>query len=86
MSILYMHLEKFLHSHTGKVLTSIILGLGLASLFKTTCKGKNCIITNSPPMAQISTKIHKDHRYPDCIRYDVIPVKCDKSKKIYQIT
>jgi hypothetical protein len=81
-----MHLEKFLHSHTGKVLTSIVLGVGLVSLFKTTCKGKNCIIVKAPPVSEILTSVYRDPKYPDCIKFDMIPVKCDKSKKIYQIT
>ena len=39
-----MHLSKFLHTQSGKMLMSIILGFGLASLFRTVCKEKNCII------------------------------------------
>ncbi len=38
-----MHLSKFFHTTTGKYLMSIILGLGLASLFRKVCKDKNCL-------------------------------------------
>ena len=33
-----MHLGKFVHTETGKYLMSILLGFGLASLFRTVCK------------------------------------------------
>jgi hypothetical protein len=79
-----MHLEKFLHSKTGKVLVSILLGLGLASLLKTTCKDKNCIIVHGAPVGTIRDTVYQAPGYEGCIRYDIIPVKCDKSKKIYQ--
>ena len=29
---------KFLHTQTGKIVMSILLGFGLASLFRTVCK------------------------------------------------
>ena len=54
-----MHLSKFLHTQSGKMLMSIILGFGLASLFRTVCKEKNCIIFTAPPTAEIDGKIYK---------------------------
>jgi len=39
-----MHLSKLVHSQTGKYVMSVLLGLGLATLFRTVCKDKNCII------------------------------------------
>ena len=70
-----MHLEKFIHSHTGKVLSSIILGIGLVSLFKATCKGKNCIINMAPP--DIENNIYKHDN--KCYTYTTNTVKCNKS-------
>ena len=32
-----------------KIVMSIIIGLGIASLFKTTCEGRNCIILRDGP-------------------------------------
>ena len=39
-----MHLGKFVHSYTGKIIMSLILGIGLATLFRSACKGKQCRI------------------------------------------
>ena len=37
-----------LEDNTGRIIISIILGLGLASLFKKVCHGRNCIIIKGP--------------------------------------
>jgi hypothetical protein len=78
-----MHLDRFLHSETGRVMVSIILGLGLASLLRTTCKDKNCVIVHAASMDDISKKTYKHPAYTGCLKYEIVPVKCDKSKKIY---
>ncbi len=36
-----MHLEKFVHTDTGKIIMSVLLGFGLASLFRKVCKINN---------------------------------------------
>jgi len=79
-----MHLEKFINSKTGKVLVSIILGLGLASLFRMSCKGKNCVIMYAPPISEIKNQVYNYEDTPNnCFKYEVTPIKCDKNKKIY---
>ena len=54
-----INIKKFLHTTTGKYLMSIILGFGLASLFREVCKGKNCLIFHAPPLDEIEDKIYK---------------------------
>ena len=39
-----IYLGKFVHTQTGKIIMSILLGFGLASLFRRVCKNKDCII------------------------------------------
>jgi hypothetical protein len=75
-----MYLAKFFHSETGKHMLSIILGLGLASLFRTVCKEKNCIIFKAPPLADIKDKVFKQNG--KCYKYTPVSTKCDASKKI----
>ena len=75
-----MHLSKFFHSETGRVMFSIILGFGLATLFRTVCKGKNCIVFKAPPLEEINGKTYKyDNK---CYQYTPKSAKCDKSKTI----
>ena len=74
-----MNLSKFLHSTNGHYLMSVILGLGLATLFRTVCKGKNCLILKAPDASDINGKIY---RFQDkCYKYNAKPTKCDANKK-----
>ena len=74
-----MHLAKFFHTTSGKYIMSILLGFGLATLFRTVCEGKNCIIFKAPPMEDIKDKIYK---YQDkCYKYTAVSTKCDAHKK-----
>jgi hypothetical protein len=77
-----MHLSKFIHTNTGKMLMSIILGFGFASLFRKVCKGKNCIIYNAPPLEEIKDKIFKyDSK---CYQFTTNNIFCDETKNIVE--
>ena len=78
-----MRLDKLFHTTSGKTMISIILGLGIASLFRQACKGTNCVLVKALPMDSIANTVYKHPSSERCIRYEVNPVKCDKSKKIY---
>lgn len=74
-----MHLDKFINSQQGKYLMSILLGLGLATLFRTVCKGSKCKIIKAPPMEEIDGKIYK---FDDkCYEIKTNPIKCDSQRK-----
>jgi hypothetical protein len=74
-----MHLSKFVHTESGKYLMSIILGFGLATLFRTVCKGKNCLIVKAPPLDEIEDKIYKHQG--KCYKFTPVTTKCDANKK-----
>jgi hypothetical protein len=74
-----MHLSKFVHSPSGRILMSVILGIGLASLFRIVCKDKNCIIFKAPPLDDIDVKVYKFN--DKCYTYKSSSVKCDSNKK-----
>ena len=77
-----MHLSKFIHTSTGKLLTSIILGFGFASLFRKICKGKNCIIYHAPPLEETKDKTFKyDNK---CYQFTTNNIVCDKTKNIIE--
>jgi len=72
-----LRLSKFLHGETGRILMSIILGLGLASLFRRVCKGRNCVVQKAPPLEEIDDQIYK---FQDkCYQYNAVSVKCNKN-------
>jgi len=72
-----MSLREKLKSYEGKVLMSILLGLGLATLFRKACKGKNCIAFYSPNVKKIENKIFKHGE--KCYSYDLEPTSCKKT-------
>ena len=69
-----MYLEKLVHSTTGKYIMSILLGFGLASLFRTMCKDKNCIAFYAPALEEVDEKIYKHGG--KCYLYQGVPTKC----------
>ena len=77
-----MHLAKLIHTKMGKVLMSAILGFGLATLFRSVCKGKNCIILEAPPMDEVKDKIfrHQDK----CYKFNPVVSKCNPKKDIVE--
>lgn len=74
-----MHFERILHSRVGKILMSIILGIGLATLFKKACKGKGCYNFIGPKFEDVKNKQYKFN--DKCYTYTEKAVSCDKNKK-----
>ena len=74
-----MYLGKFVHTQSGKIIMSILLGFGLASLFRTVCKNKDCMIFHAPPMEELKDKIYKNDG--KCVKYSQVATKCVSGAK-----
>ena len=73
-----MHLEKFVHSNTGKIIMSILLGIVLATLFRAACKGQKCRIISAPPLEELEDQVYK---FDDkCYTLEKTAINCDKNK------
>ena len=74
-----MQLQRLLYSDAGRNIISVLLGIGLATLFQKVCKDKDCVIFNGPVISEIDGKIfqHGDK----CYKYDITSSSCDKNKK-----
>lgn len=78
-----MYLDKFVHTQTGKIIMSVLLGIGLATFFRTVCKGKKCNIIESPPMADLDGQTYK---FDDkCYKMEKNAIKCDNNKRTVKI-
>ena len=75
-----IHFEKFLYTKNGKIILSILLGFGLASLFRTVCKGKNCLVYYAPPLDDFKDKIYKVN--DKCVKYIPVATNCSSKSKI----
>jgi hypothetical protein len=74
-----IHLGKFVHSERGKIIMSVLLGFGLASLFRTVCKDHNCLTFYAPPLDEFKDKIYKNKG--KCIKYVPVATKCSINAK-----
>lgn len=79
-----MNFKRLLTTPFGQILISILLGLGLATLFRKACDDKNCIIFNGPIIGDIEGKIYKHGE--KCYKYSASTDKCDKTKRVIDIT
>jgi hypothetical protein len=75
-----LYLGRFVHTETGKTIMSILLGFGLASLFRSVCKENNCLIFHAPPLDDFKDKIYKNN--DKCLKYTPIATKCTLNAKI----
>ena len=74
-----MFVRRLLYSRFGKVVVSILLGLGLATLFRKVCNERNCMVFHPPPFDDLKKNIYK---YGDkCYKFKEKAVKCDSNKK-----
>lgn len=75
-----INFQRFLHTKNGKIILSLLLGFGLASLFRAVCKDKKCLIFSAPPLNEIDSKVFRvDNK---CYSYKPVSTKCDTNKKI----
>ena len=68
------HLSKFIHSSQGRYLMSILIGIGIASLFHVKCASGQCQVVQAPPLADVASKTYK---YGDvCYQFAPTPNSC----------
>jgi len=78
-----MNFVRLLNSKTGQMLISIILGLGLASLFRKVCSDGTCLQFNGPVISEVDGKTYRFGEY--CYKYDLFPVQCDSTRKTVEM-
>jgi len=79
-----MNFKRLLTTPLGQIMISIILGLGLATLFRKACNDKNCIVFNGPVIKDIEGKIYKHGE--KCYKYSSVSDKCDSTKRVIEIS
>jgi len=78
-----MNFKRLLNTTLGRFLISILLGLGLATMFRKACTDKNCITFHGPVLSEFSGKVYKHGS--KCYQYSLHPEKCDTNKKIIEL-
>ena len=72
---------SFFNTEIGRIIVSIVWGIGLSTLFKRVCKNKKCIIIESPNPKDIEEKIFRYKGDSNCYRYNTYISKCSSNSK-----
>lgn len=75
-----MNLRRLIYSEVGRYIISILLGLGLATLFRKVCNERNCIIFKGPALDKVKGQVFKFN--DRCYQFQEKIEKCDDTKKI----
>jgi hypothetical protein len=79
-----INIKRMLNTKMGNIFISIILGLGLAALFRKVCNDRDCIHFYGPILTDIDGKVYKHGE--QCYKYDVeSSEKCETNKRIVDL-
>ena len=70
-----MNIKKLLQKDINQIVISIILGLGLAALFRKACSDKKCLIIEGPPLKETEKYYYKIN--DNCYKYTPVVSECD---------
>ncbi len=73
------NLTKIMHNKYGKILISVILGLGVASLFRRSCKDRKCMVFRAPSMNEVEQNIYKHDG--GCYKFSHNAITCDPNRE-----
>ena len=69
-------IRKLAKNDVGKVIISIILGLGISALFRKVCNDRDCLVIQGPPIEEVENNIHSfDGK---CYKYKAKSTSCNK--------
>ena len=71
---MFKGIQKILSSPVGVYIISILLGLGLSTLFRSACNDRKCLVFKAVDPAKIKDHIFKINK--DCYTYSHEQIKC----------
>ena len=72
-----MHLKKAMSTPVGSIIISVILGLGLAALFRKVCHGDGCVVIKAPDASDLQKFVYRVHgNDTSCFKYTPEEVPC----------
>jgi hypothetical protein len=75
------NIKKFISSRSGVIIMSIILGLGLSTLFRMSCNSRSCLVYSAPDFSE--KKIIKYNN--KCYKPEEKMETCSSTKKIIEV-
>ena len=77
--MLLANIAHSLHSSKGRIIISIILGLGLASLFRRVCNDRNCMVFKAPSLEEVTNNTYAYNN--KCYNFKSKSMKCGSTAK-----
>jgi hypothetical protein len=75
-------MREFIKSKYGKLILSVLFGFGLATLFRKTCKDKECMKFTGPSLSEIQNQTYQYDK--KCYKFNSKIVECNPNKKIVE--
>lgn len=76
---MFQNILKSVNTDIGKYLISIILGLGISSLFRKACNNRDCIVFQAPSLETLNNTTYKYNN--KCYNFKETAVKCGSAPK-----
>lgn len=71
-----MFIQRIIHSKFGRYAIAVILGLGIASIFRPACRGDGCYEFVGAPSTEVGQKTY--HFNGECYRFQPRATTCSK--------
>jgi hypothetical protein len=77
-----LKIEKFFKTETGNKLFSILLGLGVAGLFKMSCDSRSCLVLKGPEFKEDDKRVKYNGKCYD-VKEEMLDCKANTREKLY---
>jgi len=71
---MFKGIQKILNSNAGKYIISILLGIGLSTIFRNACEQRKCIVFKAVDPGKIKDHIFKIDK--NCFKFTHEQIKC----------
>ena len=65
---------RLIRNKNGKIIVSILWGLGIACLFRKMCNDQTCLVYTIPKKKEMISNVFLHHN--KCFKYNMIETKC----------
>ena len=74
-----INFKRLLYSPLGQIFISMLLGFGIATLFRKACNKRNCLVFQAAPLSKIKGQVFKyDNK---CYNFTPKAESCNNGKK-----
>ena len=73
------NLLKAVDTRVGRIVISVILGIGLASIFRRVCNSRDCLVFEAPPIKEVTGNTYRYNG--KCYRFEESPIACSPETK-----